>query len=107
MHEERVERHCKGVEDAIQNMENKFLSMQTYLNEMANQHRSDILSLEVAFSQANKSLRLLTLQEQLNKQRDKHMENVKITLRNYRTKFDETLSYLRNSNAKFRSSFKY
>lgn len=106
MHEERVERHCSGIEEAIDNMQKQFINMQNNLNEMANNHKSDVLNLEVAFNNATKSLRLIALQEQLSKQRDKHMENVKVTLRNFRVKFDDTLSYLRNSNAKFRFSFK-
>ena len=48
----------------------------------------------------------MSLQDQLNKQKDRHMESIKVTLRNFRAKFDDTLSYLRNSNAKFRFSFK-
>jgi hypothetical protein len=106
MHEERVERHCAGIDEAIQNMQKQFLTMQNNLNEMAEQHRSSVIDMEVAFNSATKSLRLTALQDQLGKQRDKHMESVKSTLRNFRAKFDDTLSYLRNSNAKFRCSFK-
>ena len=73
---------------------------------MATQNKFDILNYEMAFKSATKSMRLATLQEQLLHQRDKHMENIKTSLRNFRSKFDETLSYLRNSNAKFRFSFK-
>ena len=73
---------------------------------MATQNKSDILNYEMAFMSATKSMRLATLQEQLLHQRDKHMENIKTSLRSFRSKFDETLSYLRNSNAKFRFSFK-
>lgn len=107
MHEERVERHCAGIEQAIENMQKQFLSLQTNLNEMGNQNKSDILNLEVAFNNATKSLRLIHLQDQLNRQREKHIEDVKTTLRNFRAKFDDILSYLRNSNAKFRFSFKF
>ena len=144
MHEERVERHCAGIEEAIESMQKQFVSMQNQLNEQANQNRSHVLDMEVAFNTASKSIRLVALQgkrmynlyslikniqqycciqvvsisvslllinsfcilEQLAKQRDKHMELVKATLRNFRAKFDDSLAYLRNSNAKFRFSFK-
>lgn len=106
MHEERVDRHCAGIEEAIENMQKQFLALQTSLNDMANQNKSDVMNLEVAFNNATKSLRMTHLQDQLNRQRDKHIEEVKTTLRNFRAKFDDTLSYLRNSNAKFRFSFK-
>jgi hypothetical protein len=65
------------------------------------------MNIKLIFLFLNIYKRLATLQEQLLHQRDKHMENIKTTLRNFRSKFDETLSYLRNSNAKFRFSFKY
>ena len=101
-----MERHCVGIEEAIQNMQKRFASMQANLNEQANQNRAHVLDLEVAFNTASKSVRLVALQEQLGKQRDKHMELVKVTLRNFRAQFDDNLSYMRNSNAKFRFSFK-
>ena len=48
----------------------------------------------------------MTLQDQLNRQKERHIEDVKTTLRNFRANFDDSLTYLRNSNAKFRFSFK-
>lgn len=106
MHEERVDRHCKGIEETIENMQKQYESMQNKLNELATQYREDTNNLETEFVNATKSLRLISLQEQLIRDRDKHMEDVKAALRSHRTKFDETLQYLRNSNAKFRRSFK-
>ncbi|RNA29598.1 coiled-coil domain-containing protein [Brachionus plicatilis] len=105
MHEERVERHCAGVQEAIDNMQKQFLSLQQNLIDKANQNKSAVLNLEIAFNNATKSLRLTNLQDQLNKQKDRHIDDVKTTLRNFRAKFDDTLSFLRNSNAKFRFSF--
>ena len=58
------------------------------MNDMATQNKSDILNYEMAFSNATKSSRLQALQDQLNRQRDKHMENIKTSLRNFRSKFD-------------------
>jgi hypothetical protein len=106
MHEERVERHCVGIEEAIQAMQRQFVAMQNELNDQATQNRSHVADLEVAFNTASKSIRLVALHDQLGKQRDSHMENVKVTLRNFRAKFDDSLAYMRNSNAKFRFSFK-
>lgn len=106
MHDERVERHCKGVEETIAQIQKQYEEMQNKLIEQANQYKEDTANLEILFVHATKSLRLISLQEKLVKDRDSHMENVKSTIRTYRTKFDETLQYLRNSNAKFRKSFK-
>lgn len=57
IHEERVERHCAGIEEVIENMGKEFISMQDKLVEMADQNKSDILNLEMAFNTATKSLK--------------------------------------------------
>ncbi len=57
MHDERVERHCSGILEAIENTKKDFEATQNKLNEMAEQNKSDILELEVAFTNATKSLR--------------------------------------------------
>ena len=106
MHEERVDRHCRGIEDTISNMEKKFIAMKDSLNKSATENTTKIANFEIEFTRATKSLRLITLKEQLNNHLDKHMEHVKTTLRNFRAKYDETISYLRTANAKFRLNFK-
>jgi hypothetical protein len=52
-----VERHCAGIEEVVANMEKEFQQMQLKLVEMANQNKSEILNLEIAFNSATKSLR--------------------------------------------------
>ena len=59
MHDERVERHCSGVLEAIENTKKDFESTQNKLMEMAEQNKSDILEMEVAFTNATKSLKYL------------------------------------------------
>jgi hypothetical protein len=105
MHEDRVERHCKGIEQTISNMEKKFITMQTDLIEAAQQNKLIVSGIESEFATVTKSLRLMSLKDQLNKQLDSHTDFVKATLRNFRAKYDETISYLRTSNAKFRANF--
>ena len=105
LHEERVDRHCSGVEETMENMQKQYEGMQAKLQELAAQYKDEIYNLESDFVSATKSIRLQVLQENLLKDRDKYMENVKDALRSFRTKFDETLQFLRNSNAKFRKSF--
>jgi hypothetical protein len=107
MHEERVDRHCSGVEETMENMQKQYDGLQTKLQELATQYKDDMSNLESDFISATKSVRLIALQDKLLKDRDLYMEDVKATLRAFRTKFDETLQYLRNANAKFRKSFQY
>ncbi len=57
MHDERVERHCAGILEAIENTKKDFENTQNKLLEMAEQNKSDILDLEVAFTNATKSLK--------------------------------------------------
>ena len=102
MHDERVERHISGVDEAINKLMANFEAMQAKLGEISTMNKSDVFNLEVAFLNATKSKILNGLHDQLNKQKDRHMDNVKAELRNFRTELDETLSFLRSSNVKFR-----
>jgi hypothetical protein len=105
MHEERIERHCAGVEQVIEQMQRQYEELQDTLRDMGERNRDEMTSLEVLFNSANKSIRLMALHEQLRRQKDKYIEDIKTRLRNFRAQIDETLSMLRNSNAKFRFSF--
>ena len=57
MHDDRVERHCNGIQEAINQMQKFFDDMQNNLNEMGNQNRLELQNLEVAFTNATKSLK--------------------------------------------------
>ena len=84
LHDERVERHCAGVEEAVEKLKASFETTQSQLGDMSAQNKTDVFDLEVAFLNASKSKNLIVLHEQLNKQKDKYMESVKATLRNFR-----------------------
>ncbi len=60
MHEERVERHCSGVEETMGNMQKQYEGMQNKLVELATQYKADIYNLESDFVSATKSLRLVS-----------------------------------------------
>lgn len=105
MHDERVERHVAGCEEAVKKLMINFETMQAKLGEMSTINKTDVFNLEVAFLNATKSKILVGLHEQLNKQKDRYMDSVKAELRGFRTELDETLSFLRSSNVKFRVSF--
>ena len=55
MHDERVDRHCAGVEETIEKLKSNFEATQTRLADMSTQNKSDVLNLEVAFLNASKS----------------------------------------------------
>lgn len=56
-----MERHCAGVDEAIENMKKQFNSVQSKLNDMATQNKSEILNYEMAFTNATKSSRFENL----------------------------------------------
>ncbi len=106
MHDERVERHIHGVQETLEQTDSDYRRM---LNEFSNSilsYKEDIFGLEQIFVNATTSGRLLSLQDRLTKKRDTFMENVRVSLRNFRKRFDDAMQYLRQANAKFRKSFK-
>jgi hypothetical protein len=106
MHEQRVDRHCAGVEKVIEELHIQYEQLQVDLKQMNETNKTDISNFEILFNNANKSMRLISLTEQLKKQKEKYIVEIKTKLRNFRAKIDDTLGLLRNSNAKFRFSFK-
>jgi hypothetical protein len=106
MHDERVERHIHGVQETLEQTDSDYRRM---LNEFSNSilsYKDDIFSLEQVFVNATTSGRLLSLQDRLTKKRDTFMENVRVSLRSFRKRFDDAMQYLRQANAKFRKSFR-
>lgn len=105
MHEDRMNRHCAGIDEVIQDLQAQYKSLQDSLKLTSSQNKSDMLNLEILFNNANKSIRLMGLYDQLKKIKEQFMDDIKTKLRNFRANIDDTLTKLRNSNAKFRFSF--
>ena len=57
MHEQRVERHCLGIEETIQNLQKQYNDLQNDLKETSEVKKKDIFNMETLFNTANKSLR--------------------------------------------------
>lgn len=55
MHSERVMRHCKGINQALNDLKNRFNQMTQEHNELADKFKHDIEALEVIFINATKS----------------------------------------------------
>lgn len=106
MHSERVTRHCKGIQQALTEVRNRFTNMTTEHNDLAAKFRQEIESLEVVFINATKASKLYSLKNQLNVELDKFMSVIRASLRQFRQHLDETLQMLRESNARFIKSFK-
>ncbi|KAL4219460.1 hypothetical protein ACF0H5_022039 [Mactra antiquata] len=106
MHSERVTRHCKGIQQALTEVRNRFTNMTNEHNDLAAKFRQDIEALEVVFINATKASKLYSLKNQLNVELDKFMSIIRASLRQFRQHLDETLQMLRESNARFIKSFR-
>ncbi|CAF2342055.1 unnamed protein product [Rotaria sp. Silwood2] len=106
MHDERVERHIRGVQETLEQIDADYSRMLKDFSKSINTYRDDIFNLENVFVNATTSNRLLALQDRLQKQRDTLMNNIRISLRSFRKRFDDSMQYLRQANVKFRKSFK-
>ncbi len=106
MHEERVERHIRGVQETLEQTDSDYKRMLTEFTKAINTYKKDIYNLEQVFINATTSGRLSALEEQLKKQRNMFMEHIRVSLRNFRKHFDDIMQYLRDTNVKFRKSFK-
>lgn len=106
MHEERVERHIRGVQETLEQTDADYSRMLHEFGKSLNTYRDNILSLEDVFVNATSSGRLTLLQDRLTKQRDDFMAQIRTSLRSFRKRFDDVMQYLRQANMKFRKSFK-
>jgi len=106
MHEERVERHIRGVQETLEQTDVDYSRMLNEFSKSIQTYKDDVFSLEEVFINAATSGRLLVLEDRLQNQRNTFMEGIRISLRNFRKHFDDTMQYLRETNVKFRKSFK-
>ncbi|CAF4154980.1 unnamed protein product [Rotaria sp. Silwood2] len=106
MHDERVERHIRGVQETLEQTDADYHRMLNEFSKSILTYKDDIFGLEQVFVNATTSGRLSSLQDRLTKKRDTFMDNIRISLRNFRKRFDDSMQYLRQANVKFRKSFK-
>ncbi|XP_066293451.1 coiled-coil domain-containing protein 180-like [Branchiostoma lanceolatum] len=106
MHQERVSRHCKGITTALNELKSRFTDLNTEHNRMFEQFREHIENMEHIFINATKSAKLVSLTNSLQTELEKFMDTIRVSLRQFRGFLDDTLATLRESNARFRMSFK-
>ena len=106
MHDERVERHIRGVQETLEQTDTDYRRMLNEFSKSIVTYKDEIFGLEKVFVNATTSGRLLSLQNRLSKRRDAFMEDIRVSLRTFRKRFDDAMQYLRQANIKFRKSFK-
>ncbi|XP_022107089.1 coiled-coil domain-containing protein 180-like [Acanthaster planci] len=107
LHQERVSRHSKGINGALNDVKARFAEMQHEHNRLADKFREEIDALEEVFVNASKSATLVALSHQVSTKVETHMDVIRASLRQFRQYLDDTLQMLRESNARFIKSFKY
>ena len=106
MHEERIERHIRGVQETLEQTDANYGRMLSQFTKSLTTYRDEIHNLDQFFVNATTSGRLLALEDSLTNRRDQFMGNIRTTLRKFRDNFDRLMQHLRQANAKFRKSFK-
>ncbi|XP_028850301.1 coiled-coil domain-containing protein 180-like isoform X2 [Denticeps clupeoides] len=106
LHRNRVDRHCKGIVQALSNFHSDFEDLQIQQNQLTEDFRLDVYSMEQAFNSATKSDVLVKLRRTLQSNLEKHMNEIQTSQRQFRHKLDQRLDELRESNAQLMRSFK-
>ncbi|KAK3730052.1 hypothetical protein QZH41_009552, partial [Actinostola sp. cb2023] len=106
MHKERVDSHCKGVTTTLGQFKARFHEMVEEHDKETEFFKRSVLELEATFVSATKTHELLAIQDQVANRVEQYMEVIRSSIRKFRHDLDEILSTLRNSNARFRKTFK-
>ncbi|XP_046845150.1 coiled-coil domain-containing protein 180-like [Xenia sp. Carnegie-2017] len=106
IHQERVESHSKGISCTLNEFRSRFQTMIEEHNEQTVKFKKSVQELEATFTSATKTHELLAIQDHVSGQVETYMNEIRSSLRKFRHDLDGMLSSLRNSNARFRKSFK-
>ncbi|XP_018419728.1 PREDICTED: coiled-coil domain-containing protein 180 [Nanorana parkeri] len=106
LHSERVDRHCEGVNQALNDLKEESALLIEKMKRETENFRSKIMSMQSTFLNANKSDKLVALINSLSTILDSHNSGVQTAMRNYRQHVEEMLGKLCDTNSDFIKSFK-
>ncbi|XP_028942917.1 coiled-coil domain-containing protein 180 [Antrostomus carolinensis] len=101
LHNERLECHCAGVEEALKNERAEFLKFCDEQNIMSKNLHSRICDMESVLLSAPTTEKLVSFSNSLNSELHNHLEMIQVSLRSYWNYLEEALGKLRNSNVQF------
>ncbi|XP_038601201.1 coiled-coil domain-containing protein 180 isoform X2 [Tachyglossus aculeatus] len=101
LHQERLDRHCAGVIEALDKEKVEFSKVQDEQSVRSKNFRKKITDMELFFLNATKSDKLFFLSNSLHSELLHHVEVMQISLRSYRQYLEEALGKLRDSNIDF------
>uniref|UniRef100_A0A8C5QK75 Coiled-coil domain-containing protein 180 n=1 Tax=Leptobrachium leishanense TaxID=445787 RepID=A0A8C5QK75_9ANUR len=104
LHEDRVERHCKGVDQSLKQLKEESSLLIEKMKQQSFTFRNKISGMETIFLHANKSDKLVALNNSLASILDNHLSGVQTTMRQYRQQLEKMLGKLRDTNSDFINS---
>ncbi|KAM4663369.1 coiled-coil domain-containing protein 180 [Discoglossus pictus] len=105
-HSERVDRHCAGVDKALNQLKNDSTSLIENMKQETRNFHSKIVAMEKTFLGPEKSDKLVALTKSLPSVLDSHVSGVQTVMRNYRQHVEEMLGKLCDTNSDFIKSFR-
>ncbi|XP_076854168.1 coiled-coil domain-containing protein 180 isoform X2 [Brachyhypopomus gauderio] len=106
LHRDRVDRHCRGIVQALAKLRTDFSELQIRQHAITEDFRSQIHSMEDTFNSATKSDKLVKLSASLQTNFAEHMNVIQESQRHFRQDVEVKCEGLREANAKFMKSFK-
>ncbi|XP_031558023.1 coiled-coil domain-containing protein 180-like [Actinia tenebrosa] len=106
LHRDRVDQHCKGVVTTLNEFKTRFHEMVEEHDKETEYFKRSVQELEATFVSATKTHELLAIQDQVTNRVEQYMDIIRSSIRSFRHDLDGILSTLRNSNARFRKTFK-
>ncbi|KAK1792189.1 hypothetical protein P4O66_012146 [Electrophorus voltai] len=106
LHRDRVDRHCKGIVQALTELHTDFSELQTRQHRLTEDFRIQIHSLEDTFNTATKSEKLVKLCASLQTNLAEHMNIIQESQREFRQNVEVKFGGLRKANAQLIKSFK-
>ncbi|XP_058230944.1 coiled-coil domain-containing protein 180-like [Hemibagrus wyckioides] len=106
LHEDRVDRHCRGVLQALDELRTDFNNLQVTQREIYENIRAKIDSMEDTLYAATKSDMLLKLSASIQISLDEHFSDIQDLQRQFRENMEIRLGGLREANAQLMKNFK-
>ncbi|XP_053328473.1 coiled-coil domain-containing protein 180 [Spea bombifrons] len=106
LHDERVDLHCDGVTQSLNQLKNRCSLLIEDIKRKTTEFCNEISGMETVFLNSNKSNKLVALNNSLPSMLDRHVTEIKTTIRNYRQRVEESLGTLRDTNSDFINSFR-
>ncbi|XP_056314464.1 coiled-coil domain-containing protein 180 [Danio aesculapii] len=105
-HRERVDQHCRGIQQVLENSQTDLQMLQVQLNKLTEDFQMQIYKREKDFIVGTSSEKLNRLWNSLQSSLDKLISVIQISQRDFRQKIEFRMEGLRESNVQIMRSFK-